>query len=298
MASSILIIGGGYLGQRLARRFRGDKREVSVITRSQSNHPILESLGCKCITRDITHPAFSLGKISYDSVFLCVAPTVDRKKVNYKDTLYRRGCFAVMRELKRIKFSGKFFVVGSTAMLKSLESYPHFGRELIPFKEENLDMKAVSDPNASYKQFELLKEWSAKADFSIYHFISAGHYGPGRHPGKRVMQGLRETLDNPQRWLNLIHIEDLEEAIYQCHEKKWEPGFYLAADENPVQIEKLYNLYAEKLGSDPIIFTKAEKTNPIADNCCIILSEKLKSQGFQFKYTGIIPYIQSLAELT
>ena len=83
------------------------------------------------------------------------------------------------------------------------------------------------------------------ADAIVLRF--AGIYGPGRLLREKALRDGQPIVAAPDRWLNLVHIEDGVQAI-QAAETRGQPGrSYNVADDSPVHRIDFFERLAELL---------------------------------------------------
>src|SRR5262249_56781506 len=77
----------------------------------------------------------------------------------------------------------------------------------------------------------------------------AGIYGPGRLLGRQAVEAGEPLVGDPEKWLNLIHVEDGAAAVLAA-EARGEPGaVYNVCDGRPVRRRDFYALLARLLGA-------------------------------------------------
>jgi len=277
-----LIIGGGYLGQRLAQRY-SLKSNIDIITRSHEKQLLFKNLGYKHFTRDITNSTFNFSMKGYELVILNAAVTVDIKKKFAKEWLYVQGTKHVLNQLKQSKFMGKLIIIGSTSAIpnESVITKSSDQGHLYPPVNEKMLMAFTGDyDNSNYRQFLLWKEQRTQCSFPIILLLSAGIYGPERIPGQKVIMGLRKTSRNPQSWINFIHIDDLTRAIFFLDEKCQSSELFFLSDGHPLKIQEYYDILTDKIKMPRVEFTGNNNSGfgKRVDN------QKLLKQGFLLKH--------------
>ncbi len=112
----------------------------------------------------------------------------------------------------------------------------------------------------------------------------AGLIGPNRHPG-RFFAG-KKDLPEGLVPVNLIHLSDCIGIIDHVIKKElWNETFNAAAPDHPEKM-KFYNLASQKLYGQSADFI-AEK-----GNFKIVSSEKIIASGYQFKYPGLMAWLE------
>ncbi|MGB1242120.1 MAG: SDR family oxidoreductase [Chitinophagales bacterium] len=99
----------------------------------------------------------------------------------------------------------------------------------------------------------------------------AGLYGPNRPPG-RFLAG-RQNLANGEGRVNLVHLQDCIEVIFEViRQKKWGKTYNVCSDEHPMR-EVFYTAAAKSLGL--AVPTFAVNSPP---KYCVVSNEKVKQE--------------------
>ncbi|MEJ2004108.1 MAG: hypothetical protein P8X57_03890, partial [Cyclobacteriaceae bacterium] len=113
------------------------------------------------------------------------------------------------------------------------------------------------------------------ANLSVTVFRFAGLYGPGREPGKFLMN--RQLVDGGDTPVNLVHQEDCIRAIMHILDNHPASGTYnICADKHPKRKE-FYTKAADNLGLKPPRFSEEPVDYKIVDN-------RLFKKTYQFEY--------------
>jgi nucleoside-diphosphate-sugar epimerase len=81
----------------------------------------------------------------------------------------------------------------------------------------------------------------------------AGIYGPGRRIGETALKAARPIPGDPDKWLNLIHVQDGAAAVVAALDRGH--GLLNIADGQPVQRRDYYAFLATLLGAAKPVFT-------------------------------------------
>ncbi|MEZ4883210.1 MAG: SDR family oxidoreductase [Chitinophagales bacterium] len=99
----------------------------------------------------------------------------------------------------------------------------------------------------------------------------AGLFGPNR-PAGRFLAG-KQNLTNGKGKVNLVHLEDCMEVIFQViRQGKWGEVYNVCSDEHPTR-EEFYTAAAKKLGLVPPTFAANSPTK-----YCVVSNEKIKQE--------------------
>jgi nucleoside-diphosphate-sugar epimerase len=229
-----LIVGCGYLGSRVAAlgRARGDR--VFTTTRSRERAAELERLGLQPIVCDVTRPETLQGLPAVGSVVYCVG--FDRSAGRSMREVYVEGLGNVLSALPR---PGRFIHVSSTGV------YGHSSGEEV---DETAATEPVEESGKVVLEAErLLRQRLPEA--VVLRF--AGIYGPGRLLRRDAIEKGEPLVGDPERWLNLIHVEDGAAAVLAAEEHARPGEVSNVCDDEPARRGDFYALLAQLLGAPP-----------------------------------------------
>jgi nucleoside-diphosphate-sugar epimerase len=224
-----LIIGCGYVGQRVAARWHAAGDQVFATTRQQEQAGVFANRGWNPVICDITD-AHSIKFSVIDLVVFAVG--FDRASGHDMRQVYVDGLAHVLDSLPACE---RFIYVSSTSV------YGQTAGELV-------DETAKVLPKEKSGQIvleaeEMLRDRLPRA--IILRF--AGIYGPGRLLRENGIRAGAPIEANPERWLNLIQVDDGVQAILAA-ESRGEPGsIYNVTDDTPVPRRAFFELLAELL---------------------------------------------------
>jgi nucleoside-diphosphate-sugar epimerase len=238
---SILIVGCGYLGERVAARCLAAGQRVFATTRRPDRAEELRRLGVEPVVCDVlgaaTVPAFP----EVDVVLYAVG--YDRGGaggLNMRD-VYVVGLANVVEKLP---LTGRLLYASSTGVYGQVAG-------------EGVDETAATEPveeggKVVLAAEELLRQ--RRPDAVRLRF--AGMYGPGRLLRRQAVTAGEPIVGDPEKWLNLIHIDDAVTAVLAAARAR--PGeIYNVADDLPARRREFYTRLAELLGAPPPRFVAA-----------------------------------------
>ncbi len=245
-----LIIGCGYLGERVAQKWLGDGYETWALTRSEEHASRLAESGLIPLFGDV----LDLGSLQkfpqVETIFYAVG--FDRASKSSKRTVYVEGLRNVL-EGTRGKCR-RFVYISSTSVYgQDNGEYVDEFSGASPSEENGCicrDAEAVV-----WEQFRPTDREASIDDAVILRL--AGLYGPGRLLARE--QQLRRgglLLGNPETWLNLIHVEDAVQAVLAAEERGQSGATYLVCDDRPIRRREYYAALAAQLGLAPPEFEK------------------------------------------
>ncbi len=226
---SRLVIGCGYLGERVARRWLAEGSVVHCVTRSLGRARHLESLGFKTFVADVTRPGTLADLPAADTVLYAVGyqpgSGVSRRAV------YVDGLQAVLDRLdaraSRIVLASSTGVYGESGGAWVDEETP-----CRPAREAGQVLLAAE---------ETLRGHRLGSAAIVLRF--AGLYGPGRIPKLADVKAGRPIAVSSHGMLNLIHIDDAAAAVVAAAQAPL-PRTYLIADGRPVLRREFYRYVA------------------------------------------------------
>jgi nucleoside-diphosphate-sugar epimerase len=276
---SALIIGCGYLGQRVAALWLAQGRRVLATTRSRDRADELRQRGIEPVVCDVVDAASlqSLPRVS--TVVYCVG--FDRSAGRSMREVYVQGLANVLAALPPPE---RFVHVSSTGVYGQCD-----GAEV--------DETAPTEPQEESGRIVLEAERLLREKFPnaiVLRF--AGIYGPGRLIGSQALHAGQPLVGDGERWLNLIHVEDGAAAVLAAAERGQPGSVYNVSDDCPVRRRDFYTALARLLGTPPPTFVPPspgaaplprERTNRR------ILNRRLRSElGVQLRYPS---FAQGLA---
>jgi nucleoside-diphosphate-sugar epimerase len=263
---TILVAGAGYTGGTIARFFTAKKQRVYALTRSAEKAKSFESEGIRPLIMDLTKPETVMGLPQAQFVVIAVAPD-DRTEEAYRRT-YVEGVGNLLTALQ--KDTRPLLVV----YLSSTGVWPDQGGGWV-----DESMRAIPDSERSQILLQAENQVLNSGLPSVVVRL-AGIYGPGRNR----LAALRKTdsfskMPETQRWMNLIHVEDIAESLPLIFKKSEAGTIITCVDDEPVASSEFYEWLTCHAGTPkPPEFLQ----QPIQGKR--IRNTLLKSFGYQFQY--------------
>lgn len=239
-----LIIGCGYLGQRVAQRWLQKSYSVSALTRSAEAAEKLQALGIMPVLGDVTQPE-TLAQLPEADVML-YAVGFDRRARHSREEVYVNGLdnvlIATAGKVKRIVYISSSSVYGNC-------------------DGEWIDEKVTCQPStpggeACWEAEKVLASHADKTPGTTSQVILrlSGIYGPGRL--LRRKEELEQQLPISGRsdaYLNLIHVDDAAQVAFVAAEAATAQSLYLVSDDQPVTRREYYTQLSKLFGTpDPV----------------------------------------------
>lgn len=224
---SILIIGCGYLGKRVAKAYQAAGQTVFATTRSKNRaEAFAAEHNWNPILWDITDSSGPKSPIpAVETVVFAVG--FDRDSGDSIEEVYVLGLSNALKRLpKTLK---KFIYISSTGVM---------GQSDGGWVNETSATNPTRPGGKACLQAENLLRDSEFAERTTILRL-AGIYGPDRLPYlKNIEQGDPIEADG-EGWLNLIHVDDAAAIIFQLDSQAINEKLLLVSDGNPV-VRKMY----------------------------------------------------------
>jgi nucleoside-diphosphate-sugar epimerase len=245
-----LVVGCGYLGERVARRWldRGDR--VVAVTRSPARAETLAAAGIEPLILDVTAESpdweqlFGERGPGVATVFWAVG--FDRSAGASYHAVHVAGLEKLLAAAHagghrpRVIFSSSTGVWGDERGGIVSETTPpdpsrEAGRVLVA--AEQLLARHPAGPGTALR--------------------FAGLYGPGRLPRLADLRAGRPIPADPDSWLNLVHVDDAAKAVAAVAEAPDPRPLYVVSDGTPVRRRDWYGRLAELAGGPPPVWDES-----------------------------------------
>jgi nucleoside-diphosphate-sugar epimerase len=251
-----LIFGCGYLGERVAQRWRDAGEDVVVVTRSAEKALAFEQDGYRSLVADITRPETLSSLPAAETVLFAVG--FDRSAGGSIENVYAGGLKNVLAGLP--SHVGRFIYVSTTGV---------YGKGMGEWVDEDTPTDPQRDGGRASLAAEEALAASLFADRGVVLRL-AGIYGPGRVPFLEKLRAGEPIPAVSEGFLNLIHVEDAAataiaaEARREPRPPRPNPTVYCVSDGCPVERGEYYREVARRIGAAPPIFVKPDLNSPRA----------------------------------
>jgi nucleoside-diphosphate-sugar epimerase len=248
-----LIFGCGYLGERVARRWRDAGHNVVVVTRSRERAADFEQQGFGAIVADVTRPESLQSLPSAETVSFAVG--YDRDGGQSIEEVYAGGIRNVLAALP--SGVGRFIYISTTGV---------YG----PAGGDWVDESTPPDPRREGGRASLAAEQALAAHSLGSRGVIlrlAGLYGPGRVPFINELRSGQPIPAPENGYLNLIHVDDAVATVFAADQLapfNDGPRVYCVSDGQPVQRGEYYSEVARQIGGPAPRFVEAELNSPRA----------------------------------
>lgn len=226
-----LILGCGYLGRRVARLWMAGGNRVAALTRRNGDD--LRAVSIDPVCGDVLEPDSLRGLPEAATVLYAVG--IDRNAGRSMREVYVHGLGNVLDALKPCR---RLIYVSSTSV---------YGQSDGGLVDERSLTEPLEESGRIVREAEQLLR-RKHPDAIVLRF--AGIYGPDRLLRRRAqLQSGEPIAGDPERWLNLIHVDDGARAILAA-ESRGQPGeTYNIVDDEPAPRRAFYTRLAELTGS-------------------------------------------------
>ena len=239
-----LVVGCGYLGSRVARRWLEAGDRVFGVTRSPARAAELAAAGVTPIVCDVTSQPEAPGwetlqaLSACDTVFWAVG--FDRASGTTHRDVHVAG---LGRLLDALAGSPRVILSSSTGV---------WGDEGGGVVTEATPANPSREAGHVLVEAESLLRSHPKGPGVALRF--AGLYGPGRLPRLDDLKAGRPIAADPDSWLNLIHIDDAAGVVCAAAAVASPQPLYVVSDGHPVLRRDWYGHLADITGSPPPIW--------------------------------------------
>lgn len=238
----VLIVGCGYLGLPLGERLAEAGHAVFGVRKAPGGEEQLRQKRIEPLLADITDPESLNGLPGpFDWVVNCVSSTRGGEEV-YRQ-VYLEGTRNLVRALAGSGLD-KYVFTSSTSV------YGQTDGSLVEESSPTNPASATSRILVETERF--LQEAARWQGFPAVVLRLAGIYGPGRgYLFHQYLKGEARIHGQGERWINMVHLEDVVEAAVAALEKGKGGEIYNVVDDEPVTQIEFYRWLAAELGKEP-----------------------------------------------
>lgn len=246
-----LVVGCGYLGERVALAWRSRGDRVLAVTRRSARAAELARLGIEPLVADVTDTA-----IDWSILADAAAPTTalwsvgfDRAAGHSYEEVHLAGLGRLLDALPegcRPILSSSTGVWGDEGGRVVDETTPPS-----PSREAGRVLVAAED---------LLRRHPRGPGVALRF---AGLYGPGRLPRIDDLRAGRPLTADPDAWLNMIHVDDAAQAVVAVADAAAPAPLYVVSDGRPVLRRDWYGRLAGLVGGPPPVWSNDPTAAPL-----------------------------------
>lgn len=251
-----LIIGCGYLGERVAQKWLSDGCETWALTRTQEHASRLADSGLNSLVGDVLDFGSIQRLPQVETILYAIG--FDRGSKPSKRTVFVEGLRNVLEEVRQK--CRRLVYISSTSV---------YGQDNGEFVNEFSAVSPSEENGRICRDAEVVVwEHFRRADQEVRTGEAvvlrlAGIYGPGRLLAREQQLRSGELLEgNPDAWLNLIHVEDAVQAVLGAEKLGQSGADYLICDDRPIRRREYYAALAAQLKLAPPEFEKLAADAP------------------------------------
>jgi nucleoside-diphosphate-sugar epimerase len=245
-----LVVGCGYLGRRVAQRWRQAGHEVFAVTRSPLRAVDFARAGWQPIVADVLQLETLVDLPAASTLLYAVG--YDRGQNLGIEEVYLRGLVNVLNALPTA--TGRVIYVSSTGVYGDCAG-------------QWIDEQTPCNPDRAGGRACLAAEKALLAHPRGAEAVvlrMAGIYGPGRIPKRESLESGGPIPAPPTGWLNLIHVDDAASVVLASANAAPGPRCYLVSDGCPIARRDYYTELARLLDAPAPKFAGPDTTLPSA----------------------------------
>lgn len=230
--SDIVIIGCGYVGERLARQYLDRGEPVTGLTRSPEGLERLAASNIPALRHDLADTTPMPRSLAGVALFHLAPPPSQ----GVEDSHTRRlvAAFEHCGHPARVLYVSTTGVYGDCGGAWVDEDWPT--RPTVARSQRRLDAE------------ETLRRWSRASGGELVILRVSGIYGPGRLPLERLRQGLPLVRPEESPYSNRIHVDDLVDICIAAMERGRDGALYNVSDGHPSTMTDYFIQLADAAG--------------------------------------------------
>ncbi|AFY40199.1 NADP oxidoreductase coenzyme F420-dependent [[Leptolyngbya] sp. PCC 7376] len=272
----IAIIGCGYVGRTIAKRWKAVGHELTVTTTSSEKVSQLADLAHRVkVIEGSDQDALRELCEGQEVILLSVGSKGGRTEENYRRSYLQtaqnlRDALRTNSTVKQVIYTSSYSVVGN-----------HDGAwvdESTPDQPANIFAEILREVEQTLMEIQT-------GDRHVCILRLGGIYGEGREILKIFRRAMGTTkAGKGAEYGNWIHLADIVRGIEFAREKQLSGLFNLVADE-PMQRREMLDRLAKKYNLDPVLWDEAKPSDRIFN--VRVSNQKLRDQGFLLAYPTI-----------
>lgn len=256
---TVLIVGCGDIGRRVARRYLAAGTAVTGIVRSESSGNRLEALGATAIVWDLDEPAQPVSLPDNKAGLFYFAPPPAQG-----DTDTRLTHFLQVADPAR--FATRLVYISTSGV------YGDCRGEWI--NEERAANPQTGRARRRYAAETALAKWSRSCGVPVIILRVPGIYAADRLPESRLRSGLPVLREQDSPYTNRIHAEDLADVCIAAAERGTPGAVYNVSDGHPTTMCDYFNRVADFLDLPrPTQLNREEAERALSDAMLSYLNE-------------------------
>lgn len=238
----MLIVGCGYIGERLATAMLSKGEAASAIVRSDERAKTLRTMGVFVLQLDLDTSPLPSASTLQQTIFY-FAPPPPKGALDTRMQSFLQG-LSISGQPTRIVYISTTGVYGDCSGNWIDETQPANPQ--------------VDRARRRWHAEQLLQGWRASSGGELVILRVGGIYGPGKLPLTRLQQGLPMIAENDAPWTNRIHTDDLVQVCLAAMARGINGEVYNVCDGTPGNMTNYFNRVADlaALQRPPLIDAK------------------------------------------
>ncbi|HEY6873832.1 MAG TPA: SDR family oxidoreductase [Geobacteraceae bacterium] len=230
---TILIVGCGDIGRRIAGLALAENAAVSGVVRSAESAAELEKLGIRPVMANLDDPATLTGIPAKGATLFYLAPPPGG---GIADPRVRNLCAAIPRgeEPRKVVYMSTSGVYGDSGGETVTEDTP-------PNPQTTRGRRRLDAEN-------VFREWGKARGAAVVILRVTGIYGPGRFPVSQLAGGQPVLEERLAPLTNRIHADDLARVCLAAAAKGEDGDVFNVSDGHPTTMTHYFNAVADLLG--------------------------------------------------
>ena len=228
----MLIVGCGYIGERVAAQILSKGEAVSAIVRSDERTKILRALGVFVLQLDLDTSPAPMASTLEQTIFY-FAPPPPKDALDTRMQSFLEG-LAVSGQPTRIVYISTTGVYGDCSGNWIDEAQPANPQ--------------VDRARRRWHAEQLLQAWRTSTGGELVILRVGGIYGPGKLPLTRLQKGLPTVAEKDAPWTNRIHADDLVQICLAAMARGIDGEVYNVCDGTPGNMTNYFNRVADLAG--------------------------------------------------
>jgi len=275
-----VIVGCGYVGERVAKAWRRRGAVVTGVVRTPQRARTLQTQGIAAKIADLDDPGSLHALDVADALVYYFAPPPPK---GVTDTRMRAFLDATSTQQPR-----RLVYISTTGV---------YGDRAGAWVDEDTVVQPGADRARRRLDAETaLREWARASAVPVLVLRVAGIYGPGRLPVERLRRGEPVLSEHECGFTNRVHIYDLVHVCIAAGERG-DAGVYNVSDGEPGTMTGYFNAVADALGLPrPTVISGGEAAGRFSDAMLSYLRESRRIDNRRMREVlGVTPRYVSLA---
>jgi nucleoside-diphosphate-sugar epimerase len=286
MHKTRLIVGCGYVGERVADRWKKQGDRVLAVTRSAVRASSFEGRGWEPLIWDWLDPSSRLPEALPPLDTLLVAVSHAPVAGVPAELTHRLGLDRLRTSIAQASSDPRWIYLSTTGVFAAVQDGSW------------VDESSPVGPTRPGSIAALAGErWMEQCVTSVHRVVMrpAGIYGPQRIPRWEAIRDRTPLRVDPDSYLNLIHVDDLANVIEVVANAPETGPLYCVSDGRSPTRREYYDTISQWMGlPSPIFDSDAERQSRSEGNKRVNPAKLLREMPIQFKYPSYREGLESL----